>query len=970
MSRNSPIQPQLVAVLLVCVLTCSGAALGQEVTAYESFEAGVPQSWVPSRTGALSVSDLHCKHGGHSLRWDFRAKETVQARDVNLGDITRTGGYGGSYSKATFGTWVYCREPLAGSLRWEFRSGERTDASFDFPLNFTGWRRAHLKYTYQPEFQGRVTATTDNILITAPADVPSGTLFVDLVVYNGVLDYRLQYVPSPHVWEPVNPDPQVFPFPETITAEENEGVEYLEARMTPHPGTGLSAAALSALKEQVAALQIVKDEHGIRGRPVVHTRWMEFYRGIEGMTSASAIVNVMLEVARAYHRAYGDAEQREQIADWYALMVEHIRDQGMQPGSGFNWGGYDGRELADANFLMRQPLRERGLLDWAVSYLDAGYGTRHVFNVETTSPSMDYFYLSVQRLLYGALMQVERAEQVRHLHALERRLSLDIMYQGPPRANGFKPDGSSFHHDFHYFAYAEGAVRVLVGVLEPLSHTPFRVSPEALARVKQVALAMRFYCNLLDLPMPLCGRHPFGGCFTPGTLLTLAQAGSPDGKHDLDPQLAAAYLRLVPEDADKQLFRERGIVPETLAGNMTMNYAGITAHRRDTWLALVKGYSKYVAFGEIYADNNRFGRYLSNGYLDILGGGDPVTRAASGAVPQGWDWNRLDGTTVIYLPLERLRAISSGTEGVPSKQAFVGGLSHRGWNGAFVMQLDGAEKHEPTFKGRKTYFFLDDRIICLGSDIANADAEHPTHTNLFQKHLPDPATDATWATGEALTGLDINLTLPNDRPSWVIDPQRTGYYLPPGQSVHLARTHQTSRDQSDSQDNEGDFATGWIDHGTAPDAAGYEYALIVRATPERMASFAQAMSGDTDRPYEVLQRDSRAHIVFDRQTGTWAAVLFEPQRVEPQIPLLEVDRPCLAMIEPTAAGLHLSVADPDLNLENFTSQPRPLRVTMRGAWAIANPSDDFRVLQQNRETTVIEVICRDGRSFDLNLTPG
>jgi len=427
----------------------------------------------------------------------------------------------------------------------------------------------------------------------------------------------------------------------------------------------------------------------------------------------------------------------------------------------------------------------------------------------------------------------------------------------------------------------------------------------------------------------------------------------------------------VPEHTDKELFRERGIVPETLEGNMTMNYAGITTHRRDTWLALVKGYSRYVLYGEIYANNNRFGRYLSNGYLDILGGGDPVTREASGIVPQGWDWNRLDGTTVIYLPLDRLRAVSSGTEWIPSKQTLVGGLSHRGWNGAFVMQLDGAEKHEPTFRGNNTYFFFDDRIICLGSDIANADHEHPTHTNLFQKHLPAPAEDPTWVNGEALTGLERELTLPSDRPSWVIDPQRTGYYLPAGQSIHLARARQASRDQSDSEDNEGDFATGWIDHGPAPDGARYEYAVIVRATPERMQEFSAQMSGPAPRPYEVLQRDGRARIVFDRATGTWDAVRFESGRIEPELPVLEVDRPCLLMAEPGEdRRLHLSVADPDLNLEEYISQPRPLRVTMRGAWNIANPSDDFRVLERDGETTVIELTCYDGRSFNLELTPG
>lgn len=962
-------RPRLAAVLLAGALLCTGGASAQEVTAYESFEGGTPPNWVVGRTGALSASGLHYKHGVQSLRWDYVGGESLEVSDVGLGDITRTGGYGGSYSKATFGVWVYCEEPVEGSLRWEFRSGERPDAWFDFPLNFTGWRRAHLKESYQSEFQGRVTPTTDSIVITAPADVASGTVFIDLVVYNGVLDYRLQHVPSPDVWAPMIPDPEVFPIPETVSAEENEGVEYLEERMTPAAGEGLSTQAMGSLGEQVAALGIVRDEDGIRGLPLVHARWMEFYRGIEGITSASHVARLMLEVARAYHTADGNAEQREQLADWYALMAEHVRDQGMQPGAGFTWGGYDGRELAEANFLMRRSLRERGLLDWAAAYLEASYGTNHIFSTEGSSPSMDYFYLNTRMLLYGALMQVERAAQVRHLHALGRRLSADILYQGPPRANGFKPDGSAFHHDFHYFAYAEGAVRILAGVVEPLSHTLYRVSPEAMARLKQVALAMRFYCNQTDLPLPLCGRHPFSLEFTPVTLSTLARCGSPDGSQALDPELAAAYLRLVPEAADDEPFAVSGIAPEVIQGSMAMNYAGLLAHRRDNWLALAKGYGRYVRFGEIYADNNRFGRYLSNGYLDILGGGDPVSREGSGAVQDGWDWNRLDGTTVVYLPLEKLRAVSRGTEGIGSEERFVGGLSHRGWNGAFVMQIHGHEKHEPTFRGKKSYFFFDDRIICLGSDITNENAEFATHTNLFQKHLPDPNAGATIVEGEAISGLDTRRRLPDSRAAWMIDPQGTGYWLPAGQEVWIARMRQHSRNQADTTDTEGDFATGWIEHGTAPEAGWYEYAVTVRTTPERMEEFAEAMADGPQRPYDVLQRDGRAHIVFDRQTGTWGAVLFEGQRVEPEIPLAEVDRACLVMIEQKAGGgLHLSVADPDLNLEEYVSVPRALRISLRGGWDLA-AGEDVRVIDRSTEATVIEVTCRDGRSYDLPLRP-
>ncbi len=960
-----------------------GLALGAVTVAadqeplYESFDDGVPHNWVSSREGALNTSDLHYKHGTHSLRWDFRSGDTIEVA-ADLGDVGRYGGYGGTYSKATFGLWLYCREPVDGAIRFDFRTGEETDAWFEFPLDFTGWRRAHLKYTTDPhphhvgtrwdvEFEGQVQPSTDGIVLIAPEGIDEGTVFIDLVVYNGLLDYRRQHLPSDYSWEPAHPDPALFPLPEQVTEAESEGIEYLGERIdTMVGGTGdVSGEHLAGLRERMEALNVVRDEQGIRGRPVVHNRWREFYAGIEDVTPAGEVADLMLALARAFHRTE-DAAMREEIAGWYCLLAEHLQDQGMTPGSGFSWGWYDGRNLGEANYLMRAPLRERGLLDWAASYLDYSYGFSRIFDDETIRPNMDYFHIDVRYRLYGCLMQVEPAEQVRHLRAFSRRLGLDILTED--HSDGYRPDGSAFHHQFHYFAYAGIGTRSLVNVVEPISHTPFRLSTEAMERLKTVVLAMRSYCNLRDLPLPLSGRHPFRQSFDPNVLLTLARGGSPDGSVELDPDLASAYLRFAPEEAGGEEFRRHGIEPEVLEGNMTMNYAGLTAHRRDDWLALVKGYSRYVGFGEIYANENRFGRYISNGYLDILAGGDPISREGSGVVQEGWDWNRLDGTTVIYLPLDELRAVSSGTEFIRSDQSFVGGLTHRDRNGAFVMQLQGGEQHEPTFRGKKTYFFFDDRIICLGSDIVNEDSENPTHTNLFQKHLPDPENDPTWLNEDALTGLEVRAQLPADG-GWIIDPQSTGYWLPAGQSVHVARLHQHSRDQSDREDTAGDFATGWIDHGAAPDDGSYEYAVIVRATPERMHQFNQAMTNPVERPYEVLQRDDRAHIVFDRGSRSWGAVAFEATELDTEMPLLEVDRACIVMIEQTEEDLLMSVADPDLNLEENVSVPRQLRLLVRGAWQIANPSDDFHVVEHIADGTVIDVICHEGRSYGIELVP-
>ena len=61
---------------------------------------------------------------------------------------------------------------------------------------------------------------------------------------------------------------------------------------------------------------------------------------------------------------------------------------------------------------------------------------------------------------------------------------------------------------------------------------------------------MRFYCNKLNFPLSMSGRHPDGkGKLVPMHYAIMAIAGTPDGKGDFDKEMASAYLRLVSSDS-------------------------------------------------------------------------------------------------------------------------------------------------------------------------------------------------------------------------------------------------------------------------------------------------------------------------------------------------------------------------------------------------------------------------------------
>lgn len=82
-------------------------------------------------------------------------------------------------------------------------------------------------------------------------------------------------------------------------------------------------------------------------------------------------------------------------------------------------------------------------------------------------------------------------------------------------------------------------------------------------------------------------------------------------------------------------------------------------------MVTLKGYTTDVWGSEIYRKDNRYGRYQSYGSVQIMG---YPSRLASGYDENGWDWNRLPGTTTIHLPFELLDSPLPGTTMAHSKE--------------------------------------------------------------------------------------------------------------------------------------------------------------------------------------------------------------------------------------------------------------------------------------------------------------
>ncbi|HKJ91379.1 MAG TPA: chondroitinase family polysaccharide lyase, partial [Oceanipulchritudo sp.] len=654
------------AILYFSFLTLTAAAAASPWESFEGLDTGT--AWSTGSGGSLSTNTERRIHGARSLKWDWEAPESVLTYSGDIGDPT---GYVSSFS-----FWVYLDKPMPEtSLRVEFLEGNGIRSAFDFGLDFTGWRTAFVPYR---DMEGSATTGIDTMQLRLQgAAVPeSGHLFIDQVVFSKVMDSRHQYadLQVPFVregldvshWEPRIEERGRNPLvthpvdEEAITAAKDLAAS-VEAALIGE--AAVYPWMVDAIESEIAAFGLERTEAGVRGNHIFYNSYpgMAYPPDLRAAVEADGLEhdfrnygNLMLKIADYYHRSE-DAELKARLSGWFLLMAAHLLDQGWADGS--NQGcihhfGYQGREYFKAHFLMRNILEDAGILQPARRAVQ--WYTRAGQLLEPfIEPNLDYYNtLSLGQML-GLLMETDPARRASWMKAYQSGLSRTLATVMPGDGLGLKPDGTAFHHNGHYPAYAVGAFNTLGFLFEVLRETPFSPGIEARKAFRDALLAARVYSQRYDWPIGLSGRHPFSGNINSlkGAFAALAACPHPGSGLTPDPEMSAAYLRLwgTPDGALGEAISDAGYSPETLEGFWSYPFANHAAARGEGWMASMKGYSTYVWSSEIYTNDNRYGRYQSNGALEIL---LDEGRVASGYSQSGWDWNRLPGTTGIHLPLD------------------------------------------------------------------------------------------------------------------------------------------------------------------------------------------------------------------------------------------------------------------------------------------------------------------------------
>lgn len=975
-----------------------------DIYSFESAELKVPSSFTAERGVELSVSTDQQVHGKQSLKltWDgsgglVRIVRPVDARNKTIKQRLYA---------AVFNLWIY--QSAGGnqeSLRFEFGRNDKPDCWFDYQLNFAGWRTVMMPYN---RMAGKEHPAMDWIQIRAPKG-KSGTAYIDLLFPDVQFDRRHASSDTSYSFSRDDKLSRVRPgkprdlyhagirdVPNSpIDAQKKAAIVSLEKHLEKNLLVNAPKPNMARLREKFQKYQLNKTS----GRHVFFLHTADIYQGSslekditpELKFDLKDAGSLMLKLAKAWHVSIGkDKEELEaMIVSMNLLLLKSGWHEGHGQGTLHHFG-YSSRGYYTAGFLTRELLEKHGLRNRVARAMQWFNHSHYCFDPYSTThyANLDYFNTMALAQLQALLTTKSIAERYHAVRQWSGMFSAVIANNRHGNNGGFKEDGSAFHHWGHYPAYEAGAVAAIGPLFHLLSETPFRLSPDAYHSFRRALLALRFQSNKYDLPRSLCGRHPYNFEDNLEKLgeayIAFAKAGTPDGKQDVDQEMAAVALRLFP-DARKHFSQEIQAEPDP-DGHQTFPYAHASAHRRGGWLALARGHSRYVWGSEIYGTVNQYGRYQSHGTLEIL---PPGGLTASGVWDRGWDWSRPPGATVTHLPLERI-PFESIIMMPTTNETFVGHCHMNHEDGLFAMVLK--EKKEPGrpnigLHAQKSYHFFDDVIVCLGSSISNPGSKLPVETILFQQHLETPDRPLM-ANGESIGTFPFLKKITT--PTILRDVVGHFYRVPGGQNLNIARQHQHSyyhyakikNDKGEIKNRDGqnapteaDYAVAWLNHGTHTKAASYHYAILVSPEKKRAAAWQKSPG------YQLLRHDDIAHVAQSNRTTSYA--IFKageigavPPEGEPVPAVFSVSEPCLIMTKREENRLHLNLTDPDLRMpgneggmlagEIFVPtgngpEVSTINVTLHGHYSLAQ--GEGVVLQRKGNQTLLTFNTLRGRTI-------
>ena len=970
---------------LLTVFTLSIPAFAA-INSQINFEGEMPSFIKVNGNGKAEISGEKFKDGRQSIK--FTWEQGGELVFGNFSDIEASMKVNGSGMIM----WVYNTQAIAEPMTFTFYDWTGNEiCHFNFDMDHTGWRAIWMKYIdmltpdghYSDKKPAERNTAASKLVITPPSCAGAGTIYIDRVSF-----------PKNKIHDQITPDKQI---PQNNYNLERdmwqwcrlwEWEQYKELEINPiSPNQAEMLRTVEKRMDEWAASGNPSAEYvksTLLSRAQAHIDKYGIKRLADGSVTGAPLLS-----DDEFNNAAGEMRIRfiQEIVYWYALdylytgstanldkvinAMDHAMDQGFAYGSGQGTNhhyGYQVRDLYKGIWILRKPLAEAGKLQDYIPALTYWSGLQEVRMPyeQTRDGILDAWHTLHNCRVISAMLQDSDDMKYACMKALGSWTSGSLGFTDGT-LGGIKVDGTSFHHGGHYPGYSVGAFASLGDFIYFTTGTDFIIDRTAREHLKLTLMALYDYTNGRDWGIGVCGRHPFNGRIPDADLQTyarLALLGDLTGSgKNVDPELAGAYIAMGGKDKQSlSAFKKEGISayrqPE---GFNVYNYGAFGIHRRGDWMITLKGFNSDVWGSEIYAADNRYGRYLSYGSVQLI---SAEGAEKSGYNQAGWDWNRYPGVTSIHLPFDILENPLKGTLMERNTSRFPGVSSLEGRNGCLAFTyVEGSRKNFcQGATATKSVFCFDNRIIHIGTGITN-NSTYPTETTLYQLRLEDKNAE-----------VDINDTYSDafpysyrhtDKEQVVLtDVQGNIYIIKDGQGLTVEKKHQTSPSDTKKKTGEGDFITAYIDHGTSPNEASYEYMMLVKPSGKESGKFAKKL------PYSVLQADNSAHVVKDNITGITAYVSYKGYNSASTV-AAEIPAETIVMERKMEDGtIVMSICTPDLGIvkKGYTTKEKSnvivKEVILDGKYALAQENGAVS-LEDKEGRTLVRANCVDGRPVEF-----
>lgn len=587
----------------------------------------------------------------------------------------------------------------------------------------------------------------------------------------------------------------------------------------------------------------------------------------------------LFEMSVLYAKPGSPMHQDPALRDGIRLALGHWLEKNYKA---TNWWYNDiGVPTAMAGILM--------LMEKNISSDQLSAGLKIVGRSNISSTGQNRIWIASNQLRRGLLQNNTELTGVA-LDAILREICISW-------GEGIKADYSFHQHGpmLQLGNYGLSFAQDITAWADALRGTPWALPEEKLAVLRNYLLeGLRYVYWKQKMDINSCGRQLF--------------PGSPANKFQVFVDVLKQMQRVDPEhaaDYQAAIDSSSGVGPGSswTAGKYFWD-SDYMVDRRQSYFASVRMSSKRTDGFETTNKENQRGYHTADGALYVYIDGDEYTD-----IFPVWDWRKLPGITAAQVN----EPIPTSIE--RNKSDFAGGVSDgRDGVAAFELAHGGVN-------AKKSWFFFNGRILCLGAGITSA-LDAPVVTTFNQSLARGTVT--AQRNGDKPMTVGSRTEIPSLSWAWH---DKIGYVFPTPANVTVGPARQTGNWKDifitgpDAPVTKDIFSI-WQDHGSKPSNANYACIVLPNTTSTQVGEYAR------NPDVRILANSSTLQAAQSQDLTM--AVFYKPGELEyGPAKKVAVDVPCLVMLREEGSETTVFVADPTQALKTVNITLNGQRLSMQ-----------------------------------------